>query len=121
MTRLNQLFGLFVDDRQARRARFEREIRADDADVVGHDGLHLALGLDDHQHLFGVLGTFEIPVGNAFLDFDRSELRGGVFGGLVGIDDRFDQGVRSQPVGAVQSRAGGFAQRIEPPDRRFRR
>ena len=30
-----QLFGLFVDDRQAAQGAFEREIRADDADVVG--------------------------------------------------------------------------------------
>lgn len=42
-----------------------------------------------------------------------------MFGGLVGIDDRFDQGVRSQPVGAVQPRAGGFSQGIEPSDRGF--
>ena len=46
--------------------RQEREIRADDANVVGHDGLHLALGLDDHQHLFEPKSTLGVDVEGDF-------------------------------------------------------
>ena len=92
----------------------EREVRPHDAHVVGHDRLHLALRLDDHQHLLGVLRAFEIPVGNALLKIDFLQQRRRVARGLVGVDHRFDQRVRGQTVGAVQPRARGLAQRVEP-------
>ena len=97
----------------------EREVRPHDAHVVGHDRLHLALRLDDHQHLLGVLRAFEVPVGNALLNFDPVEQRRCVASRLIGVYHRFDQRIGCQPVCAVQSRAGGFAQRVEPFDGGF--
>ena len=49
---------------EAAHGAFEREVRADDAHVVGQDGLHLALGLDDHQHLFGVVQDIGLDLKN---------------------------------------------------------
>ena len=64
-----------------------------------------------------MLRAFEVPVGDALLDVDLGEQRRSVACGLVGIDHRFDQRVGSEAVGSVQPRAGGFAQRVEVPDR----
>ena len=114
-----ELFGLFEEDRQPPHGAFEREVRTHDAHVVGHDLLHLAFGLDEHEHLLGVLRAFEIPVGNALLEIDRADERCRAACGLVGIDDRLDERVRSQPVRSVQPRAGGFAQRVEAADGGF--
>ena len=114
-----EFLGLLPEYLQPAHGALQREVRPHDAHVVGHDGLHLAFRLDDHQHLFGVLRAFEIPVGDALLKIDLVQQRRGVACGLVGVDDRLDQRVRGQAVGAVQPRARGFAQRVEPLDRRF--
>ncbi len=63
-----------------------------------------------------MLRPLEVPVGNSLLNLGPADQRGDVGGRLVGIDQRLDQRVRGQPVGAVQPRAGGFAQRIESLD-----
>ena len=109
-----KFLGLLPENFQPVHGALEREVRPHDAHVVGHDRLHLALRLDDHQHLLGVLRAFEIPVGNALLKIDFLQQRRRVARGLVGVDHRFDQRVRGQAVGAVQSRARGLAQRVEP-------
>ena len=114
-----EFFGLLPEYFQAVHGALEREVRADDAHVVGHDGLHLAFRLDDHQHLLGVLRAFEVPVGNALLEIGLRQQRCRVACGLVGVDHRFDQRIGGQSVGAVQTRAGGLAQGIEPLDRGF--
>ena len=112
-----ELLGLLEEDRQAPHGALEREVRAHDAHVVGHDLLHLALRLDEHEHLLGVLRPLEVPVGNALLEVDLVDQAGRVAGGLVGVDHGFDERVGGQAVGAVQPRAGGFAQGVEAADR----
>ena len=111
-----ELLGLLEEDREAPHGALEREVRADDADVVRHDRLYLALRLDEHEHLLGVLRALEVPVGNPLLEVGAVDERGGMACGLVGVDHRLDERVGGQAVGAVESRAGGFAQSVEPLD-----
>ena len=112
-----EVLSLAVDNLEAVEGTLEAEITADDADIAAHDLLDLLVGLRDKNHLLVVDSSGVVPVGDV-----RPERREGsdldrVLGGDVGIDERFEETIGRETVGAVEASTGALAGGVEVADR----
>ena len=106
---LEQPFGFFIEDVQSVPCTYQPGITADNANVCFHDLVNFLHTLGNQYTFFIGDGSFVVPFGDIFVKVITFQYTERMFGGSVGIDNRFYQRVGSQTVASVQTCAGAFS------------
>jgi hypothetical protein len=106
-------FVLQIDDAAA--GALQALVGADDADIIPHEAAQLVPIVGDDDHFVGVEGLAGMPGRNLEGD-GRLWAEARLFGGAMGADERFEQGIAGQPIGAVQAGAGHLAHGVKSRD-----
>ena len=106
---LEQPFGFFIEDVQSVPCTYQPGITADNTNVCFHDLVNFLHTLGNQYTFFIGDGSFVVPFGDIFVKVITFQYTERMFGGSVGIYNRFYQRVGSQTVASVQTCAGAFS------------
>ena len=88
---LEEALGLFVEHIETIPCSVQTQVTANDADIVGHNLVHLLHGLRDEHLLLVGHRAIVVPLRHFLVEIVEVNVLQRVLGGSVGIDDGLDE------------------------------